>query len=65
MVKNSIALRAIEDLPLGELKEVFIGQTAIAYSDGDAVNESLTTITDMCGFFVVLSLASLALPLLV
>jgi len=37
VVKNSIALRAIEDLPLAELRESFQGQTAIAYTGGDVV----------------------------
>jgi len=37
VVKNSTALRAIEDLPLAELRDVFVGQTAIAYTDGDVV----------------------------
>ena len=42
VVKNSIVLRAIEDLPLGELKEVLIGQTAIAYTEGDVVSLAKT-----------------------
>ncbi len=42
VVKNSIVLRAIEDLPLAELKEVLVGQTAIAYTDGDAVSLAKT-----------------------
>lgn len=37
VVKNSIALRAIEELPLAELQEAFEGQTAIAYTGGDVV----------------------------
>ena len=42
VVKNSIALRAIEDLPLGELKDVFVGQTAIVYTEGDVVSLART-----------------------
>jgi large subunit ribosomal protein L10 len=38
VVKNSTILRAIEDLPLADLNEHFVGQTAVAYTDGDAVN---------------------------
>jgi len=37
VVKNSTVLRAIEDLPLAELRDVFVGQTAIAYTEGDVV----------------------------
>ena len=37
VVKNSTALRAIEDLPLAGLSESFVGQTAIAFTDGDIV----------------------------
>ncbi len=42
VVKNSIVRRAIEDLPLGELKEILIGQTAIAYTEGDVVSLAKT-----------------------
>ena len=37
VVKNAIALRAFEELPLGKVSEAFVGQTAIAYTGGDAV----------------------------
>ncbi|MEE8348994.1 MAG: 50S ribosomal protein L10 [Acidobacteriota bacterium] len=37
VVKNRLALRAIEDTSLGELKEHFQGPTAIAYTAGDPV----------------------------
>lgn len=37
VVKNTIALRAIEDLPLADLGAAFEGQTAIAYTGGDIV----------------------------
>ncbi len=37
VVKNAIALRAVEELPLGKVSEAFVGQTAIAYTGGDAV----------------------------
>jgi large subunit ribosomal protein L10 len=37
VVKNSTVLRAIEDLPLAELDEAFVGQTAIAYTSEDVV----------------------------
>ena len=42
VVKNSIVLRAIEDLPLAELKELLVGQTAIAYTEGDVVGLAKT-----------------------
>jgi len=42
VVKNSTALRAIEDLPLAVLADVFVGQTAIAYTSGDVVNLAKT-----------------------
>lgn len=42
VVKNSTALRAIEGLPLAELNDVFQGQTAIAYTDGDIVSLART-----------------------
>ena len=42
VVKNSTALRAIEDLPLAEFKDLFVGQTAIAYTDGDVVSFAKT-----------------------
>jgi large subunit ribosomal protein L10 len=38
VVKNSTVLRAVEDLPLAELNEAFVGQTAIAYTAGDVVS---------------------------
>ncbi|HJO30744.1 MAG TPA: 50S ribosomal protein L10 [Acidobacteriota bacterium] len=38
VVKNSTALRAIEDLPLAEFKDLFVGQTAIVYTEGDVVS---------------------------
>jgi large subunit ribosomal protein L10 len=37
VVKNTTVLRAVEELPLAELREAFTGQTAIAYTDGDIV----------------------------
>lgn len=37
VVKNTLALRAIEGRPLGELKELFDGPTAVVFSDGDPV----------------------------
>jgi large subunit ribosomal protein L10 len=37
VVKNSTVLRAIEDLPLAELNDAFVGQTAIAYTREDVV----------------------------
>jgi len=37
VVKNSTVLRAIEDLPLAELNDAFVGQTAIAYTSEDVV----------------------------
>lgn len=42
VVKNSTALRAIEGLPLAKLNDVFEGQTAIAYTDGDIVSLART-----------------------
>ena len=42
VVKNSIALRAIEDSPLAGLSDAFVGQTAIAYTDGDIVGVAKT-----------------------
>ena len=42
VVKNSIVRRAIEDLPLAELKELLVGQTAIAYTEGDVVSLAKT-----------------------
>ena len=42
VVKNSTALRAIEDLPLAEFKKLFVGQTAIAYTEGDVVRFAKT-----------------------
>lgn len=42
VVKNSMVLRAIEDLPLAELKELLVGQTAIAYTEGDVVSLAKT-----------------------
>jgi len=38
VVKNSTALRAIDELPLAQLSDVFVGQTAIAYTAADAVS---------------------------
>ena len=37
VVKNRIALRAVEELPLNKLGDAFVGQTAIAYTEGDVV----------------------------
>ena len=37
VVKNSLALRAIEGEPLDQLKAMFIGPVAVAYSHDDAV----------------------------
>lgn len=37
VVKNTTVLRAVEELPLAELREAFSGQTAIAYTGGDVV----------------------------
>ena len=42
VVKNSTALRAIEDLPLAEFKDLFVGQTAIVYTEGDVVSFAKT-----------------------
>ena len=42
VVKNSVALRAIEGLPLGDLSDAFVGQTAIAYTEGDIVGLAKT-----------------------
>ena len=38
VVKNSTALRAVGDLPLAGLEDEFVGQTAIAYTEGDVVS---------------------------
>src|SRR5690606_21908945 len=37
VVKNTLALRAIEGKPLGALKETFTGPIAIVYTEGDPV----------------------------
>lgn len=37
VVKNTLALRAIDGKALGELKEQFVGPTAVVFSDGDVV----------------------------
>jgi len=37
VIKNTIALRAVADLPLGELEAAFEGQTAIAYTSENVV----------------------------
>ena len=37
VVKNSLALRAAQEIGLDELTEVFVGPTAIAYSTEDIV----------------------------
>jgi large subunit ribosomal protein L10 len=37
VVKNTLALRAIEGKALGSLKEHFVGPTAVVYVDGDPV----------------------------
>jgi len=37
VVKNTLALIAIEDSPLVDMKDAFRGPTAVAYNDGDAV----------------------------
>ncbi len=42
VVKNSVVLRAIEGLPLAELNELLVGQTAIAYTHGDVVSLAKT-----------------------
>jgi len=42
VVKNSIVERAIGDLPLAELKHLLVGQTAIAYTEGDVVGLAKT-----------------------
>ena len=42
VAKNSIVERAIEDLPLAELKDLLVGQTAIAYTEGDVVGLART-----------------------
>ena len=42
VVKNTTALRAIEGLPLAALEDVFVGQTAIAYTGGDVVTLAKT-----------------------
>jgi large subunit ribosomal protein L10 len=38
VVKNTLALRAIKDAPLGQLSDHFQGMTAIAYSQTDVVS---------------------------
>jgi large subunit ribosomal protein L10 len=38
VVKNTLALRAIAELPLGEVQEAFEGQTAIAYTSENVVS---------------------------
>src|SRR4029453_17854107 len=38
VVKNTLAARAVEGTPLAELRDQFVGPTAIAYSDRDAVS---------------------------
>ncbi len=42
VVKNSIVLRAIEGLPLAELNDLLVGQTAVAYTEGDVVSLAKT-----------------------
>ena len=37
VVKNTLALRAVADLPLSEVGEAFEGQTAVAYSSANVV----------------------------
>lgn len=37
VVKNTLALRAVDGKALGELKEHFTGPTAVAFTDGDVV----------------------------
>jgi large subunit ribosomal protein L10 len=46
VVKNTLALRAIEGQPLEQLKELFDGPVAVAYSQDDAVSlaKALTTL---------------------
>ncbi|MBW3671238.1 MAG: 50S ribosomal protein L10 [Acidobacteria bacterium] len=38
VVKNTLALIAIQDTPIGELKEHFSGMTAVAYNSEDVVS---------------------------
>lgn len=37
VVKNTLAIRALADSPMGELSKKFSGTTAVAYNSGDAV----------------------------
>ncbi|MFN2238515.1 MAG: 50S ribosomal protein L10 [Thermoanaerobaculia bacterium] len=37
VVKNTLALIALKDSPMIELREKFLGETAVAYNQGDAV----------------------------
>lgn len=37
VVKNTLALLALKDSPMLEMKDKFTGQTAVAYNSGDAV----------------------------
>ncbi len=38
VVKNTLALRALKDKPLGQLSQHFTGMTAVAYSETDVVS---------------------------
>ena len=42
VVKNTLALRAVDGKALGELKEQFVGPTAVAFTDGDVVTLAKT-----------------------
>ena len=48
VVKNTTALRAIEGLPLAALEDVFVGQTAIAYTGGDVVTPVMQLAPQLC-----------------
>jgi large subunit ribosomal protein L10 len=37
VVKNTLAIRALKDTPIGALSEYFKGETAVAYTTGDPV----------------------------
>jgi large subunit ribosomal protein L10 len=38
VIKNTLALRALKDVPLGQLSQHFTGMTAVAYSKTDVVS---------------------------
>jgi large subunit ribosomal protein L10 len=37
VIKNTLAIRAAEDTPVAELREFFVGPTAVAYTSADSV----------------------------